>query len=654
MGDWDVVSTTPIASATSAPADSGGWDVVSHAPVKKESENKSLLSDVGDVLGQYFDKINPVKGAQGLVNGVMHPLDTIKAYGAQNAAIEQKAEDAFKAGNYGEGVRHIIGYLANGLPGIGSELDSAGDKAQKGDIKGSVADTAALATNLLGPKLAGKIVDALPDVSTPSIKGNPVQQAAVEFAKDNGIPVDAATATNSRFVAGAQHLAASTPGGFKTAENFRATQQQGLQRVAGELADESNATHSILATKKIVPGAPQTPESVGKSTAAALDRKIKGHIAEANANYDDLGKAVQDPKNTKTVTVGSKKENTGVFDQQGNPVTRDVPITRDIQMPVDAKPIKEQLAPVAAEIEKWWEPARRNSSAGYQAIKSILNGDDVIPADQAEKGLSGLKDLARTDDPNIRTVSQGIGARAVSIWQNAIDNAVGNADPKALTALQKGRAATASKFEVADVAKQLRDEPVQAFNQLTWKNDTGIDFLRKIQTQAPQQMQQLGRAFLDKLFAQATEDGGFSKTGTVKSQWENLGPKTKDLFYPDPVLRGNLDKFFDFANEAAKNPNPSGTAIVGHLVPSGILMVTNPMAGTAYMLSGAGASKLLHSAEGVKLLTQGIKLKPAMGTFANRVAQANIAGRILQIVGSGEVRQVDPSEVGMQQPALAQ
>jgi len=240
-----------------------------------------------------------------------------------------------------------------------------------------------------------------------------------------------------------------------------------------------------------------------------------------------------------------------------------------------------------------------------------------------------LKSLARGEDnPNLRDVNQGIGANATNLLQGAIDDTVHQiGGPDALKQLQAGRAATASKIEIGNLAKQLRNEPVQAFNQTVWQKDTGIDFLRQIQTHAPDQMAPIGRAFVQQLFDTSTKEGGFSKSRSVMQQWENMGPETKKILYPDPELRTNLSKFFKGAAMVAENPNPSGTAVVGSLIPGGMLAIQNPVAGGAWLLGGYAASKLLFSPRGVALLTDGLKTQ-------SPGAAALTASRIRAIAGS--------------------
>ncbi len=131
-----------------------------YTPPAPPKEPTSWLDDIGDTVMQYLRKVNPVTQAQGVADMVQHPIDAAKSYGAATGELAKKAQDAFAAGNYVEGVRHSISYVLNGIPGLGAALDEAGTKSGTGDYKGAIADTAALATNLLAAKYGPKVLDA--------------------------------------------------------------------------------------------------------------------------------------------------------------------------------------------------------------------------------------------------------------------------------------------------------------------------------------------------------------------------------------------------------------------------------------------------------------------------------------------------------------
>jgi hypothetical protein len=236
--------------------------------------------------------------------------------------------------------------------------------------------------------------------------------------------------------------------------------------------------------------------------------------------------------------------------------------------------------------------------------------------------LSAMKALARTDNPT-RTVSQGLAATAVRTLDAQVQRAVAQGGPDAIQALRAGRAATTAKYTAADLLKSLRDEPRQVFDQATWANDAGIDRLTAIAKQAPNELPKVGRAYLDNLFSQATAEGRFGKTASLATQWQKLGPQTKQLLFKDPAYIKDLDHFFLFAKRAADNPNPSGTAYVGAIGAQGAYLYTEPVSGALVQLSGAALSKLLHSPAGVRLLMRGLRT-PVIATGAAKATAAAI------------------------------
>jgi len=564
----------------------------------------------------------------------------------------EQAKDALDRKDYVEAFGHT---LAAALPFIGpaaarigdkfggteAKFDKYGNVIQQGvapDIAGGIGNILGLATSMAVPEIAKKIPISAPAVTRPIVKStlNPVQQAAVDFLRENDVPLNAGTVTGNKFVQGAQKLAASTPLGSGIAADATRATEAGLQRVASDLADQTHPD-------------PATLESVGRVVPEALQDKIADLGTAENAGYEKAWQGRNDPKYTYKMQVGTQQVPT--LDSEGKPTgaIESAPLMKPVNMPVDVQDIKAALKPVYAEMQ-WMPASDRSSSAGYQAVKNILEGDDYIPAWQAEKGLSGLKTMARvTSQSGVRNASQGIGASIIPDLQDSIDAAVANTGDDAIRGLQQGRALHASKMDVADLADKLRAEPVQALNQLTWKNDTGIDFLRKINDQAPQTMPQIGRAFITQLFDKAQRDGGFSRTQSIFDNWQNLGPATKRLLYPNPSLRTSLDNFFQGAKLAAENPNPSGTALVGQttslateMLGSGVLMLQNPMAGAAglaaggaYLLGGRAAAKLFYSPAGVRLLTGGLKAE-APGAAAMRASQ------ILRIAGDDDVTPTGP------------
>lgn len=96
-------------------------------------------------------------------------------------------------------------------------------------------------------------------------------------------------------------------------------------------------------------------------------------------------------------------------------------------------------------------------------------------------------------------------------------------------ALEAGRKATIAKYAAAHVLERLNAEPVRAYGQMTAAGDAAIEQLRDIAKQAPGELPKIGRAFLDGLLGNATENGGFQHAAAIALNWEKLGAETKRL-----------------------------------------------------------------------------------------------------------------------------
>jgi hypothetical protein len=134
-------------------------DQISEAIRKHQSAepgNHGFLEGAQHAVGEWWNQVNPIKAVQGMADVAAHPIDAIKAYGAANSHLADKAKESFQKGDYAEGLRHSLGYLLNGLPGVGSTIDEAGDKAHAGDLPGALGETAGFATMALAPELAAK------------------------------------------------------------------------------------------------------------------------------------------------------------------------------------------------------------------------------------------------------------------------------------------------------------------------------------------------------------------------------------------------------------------------------------------------------------------------------------------------------------------
>jgi hypothetical protein len=299
--------------------------------------------------------------------------------------------------------------------------------------------------------------------------------------------------------------------------------------------------------------------------------------------------------------------------------------TVEMQAPVDLRVVKEALKPIYDELMMRYPVAQQEASAGLKAIANVVNGADYAPLSTADANLGAIKGIARTDLPELRSVSQGTAAEAVKWLESAVQRTADELGPEAAGSLRAGRDATIRKYAAGDVLEQIRTEPVQAFNQATFAKDAGIKLLRDVAKQAPSELPKIGRAFLDDLMAKATSAGGFKQAGQIAATWEKLGPQTKLLLYKDPAYIKDLDRFFLLARKMGESPNPSGSALVGSIAGSAAHMAVSPATGIPLQLAGGAIAKLLQSPRGAKLLSQGFRIplgnRVAAGVWASQLAR---------------------------------
>lgn len=123
-----------------------------HGAVESAAPAKQTWMDkVSDFAGEWWKQVNPIAGVQGMVQAAEHPITTGKNMLQAQGELKQKAEDAFKQGNYAEGVRHTLNYL---LPVLGPQSDTAGTMLQNPQTRAAgLGMTAGIGTNLAAPEL---------------------------------------------------------------------------------------------------------------------------------------------------------------------------------------------------------------------------------------------------------------------------------------------------------------------------------------------------------------------------------------------------------------------------------------------------------------------------------------------------------------------
>ncbi len=285
----DPIDYTALADQARQPPAAPPVDYAALASKVRE-EPPSWLASIGQSLKDYggeLSSLNPAAIARGISQTVRHPIDTAANLLHAQGVVQDKATAAFQQGDYPSAVRHAInGYL---LPVIGPRLDQASDDLEQGHYAKGLGAATDVALQTMGPKL----LEQVPAIRTPLVGGaklDATTAAAVKFGEDQGIPLDAATATNRGIVKVIQKRASDAMGGAGVAEAAKTNQANAFERVGGQLAEQVNPTPAGA------PGAAVDPVSAGDGVRGSLQGTIADYGTQADTAYNTLRQIEQDPR----------------------------------------------------------------------------------------------------------------------------------------------------------------------------------------------------------------------------------------------------------------------------------------------------------------------------------------------------------------------
>jgi len=662
--DADDLATRLAALAMPADVKADLWDLKAGASARSTaprvaSPSQPAAGGLGTFLSRVGDRLNPIPAAQALGRMVIPeaaaralgaedaeaeqygPINTLRNMGQSTQQVFEQAKAAYDQGDYGSAaIKSLFGLI----PMLGPDFNQMGDALREGRTAEALGDATGLGLSLVAPKVVGQVGaqvgKVLPQPRTAA------ESAAVQFGRERGVPIDAATATGNRYVQGIQSMADRSPLGSVVAGKAGAAQGTALKRVAGELKDAAA-------------GRPATPVSAGEGVRAALDAKIVKYHGEASAAYAKL-RQLEARATPEVVPTGGKTSvqvPTSALDNQGRPITTSVKIdaTATQQLAVDLRDAKVALKPILDRLMKKREITGQLMGAegrAATALDSLINGPkpahgrgtasaagpDFAPLSIVDEALGDLKSLARNHDlPELRSSGQGIAAQAVKQLDARVRARAAEAGPHVLEALEDGRAATRAKFatsEARDFISGAGSEPRAVFNRLTASDDAGVAKLRQLQQMTPEEVPQVARAVLDDILERPTSGGGFQFAAKARADWQRLGAETKRVLFPQPGQIDAIDQFFRLAEKIGESPNPSGTALTANSFGQTILAVTSPQTGIPLILGSGALSKILHSPKGVQFLTTGLRMsvnaKPAAqvaaaGQFARAAQEAGVA-----------------------------
>lgn len=590
--------TAPAAQdwfAANAPMPQGETTGDGRLVFKGESE------PVGEGFGkELWNLINPA----GLVDAAKHPVSAVRAAITANPRFWEEAKAAAGQGDYATAIRKMLSY---GTMGLGNVLDRQSELLEQGDYGSAAGSMVGLGAGMMAPPAIGATARSLR--RGPLRNPNAAERAAVEFGKQEGVPIDAATASGSAAVSRTQQMAGANLGGARRAEAFQTAQGNALERTMQRLTGRSSVS-------------PVTTEQAGQSVVAALEGRATQQAARADSAYGRLR----------------------AFEEQAAPTTVQQPVTgrvagggtvqttqpQQIKLAVDLTATKAAMKPIYELLTRERELVgvlQGGKATALTALDRLMNAPDFAPLSVADAALGDLKAVARgARIPALRTQGQGIAAQAVRNLDDAVRRAATDAGPDVLAALTEGRAATIAKHATAEVLDRLtkgtNNEPVRVAGRLTAANDSAVVLLRELNAIAPDQLPKVGRSILEGLLEKQTAQGVFAKGADgLFAAWQRLGPQTKAMLFKAPGLVRDLDNFFLLAKKIGQNPNPSGTAL------------TRSATQWLQMAPNWAVAKLLYSPRAVKFLTEGLKI-PA----ANRAGQAAWLAELANIAQEAGVR----------------
>lgn len=552
-----------------------------------------LLSGVGEML-------NPIPLLRSMSKDSVLPLlvppplapaaaayasrDVLTGMGERTKQKAGESVEALKAGKPGEALFHA----EEAIPIVGNVLTGFYDKLRTGDIAGAIGNVMGLAA----PYGAGKLTGAL---KVPIRSGlSRMEQDALRGVQARGVPVSTSAASGSKVMTGAAELAENVPIAGSPVTKAKTAATEALARTGKQLAEA------------IAPGRGTTKETAGVALQESFGKRIHALDAQADVSYNELRRIAANSK--KDIQTGTKTVITGEPDIPESLVKTTEPVIETIQMPVDQRAAKAALRQLAERLERTIPEAKRQMSPGYSALKDFLNTPDFVDAITADKNLGAIKALARPSPweiPEMRNASQGIAASTVKQLHRAVDEAVAQAGPDAVQALNRGRAATKLKYEAWKTAsKWINAEPVRLVEALVSQHDRSVNFLRSVKKLAPAEMPGVARSVVEGILEGTAETGGYTKAKTALNRWNAIGDKTKALLF-DPTKVKELDDFFLGADVLSRVRNPSGTGQISATGAAGAALVADPIKAMMGLLGVRGLATALASPAGGAMILRG-------------------------------------------------
>lgn len=297
--------------------------------VSDQTPPKNSIGDAAsDFLGEFWKQVNPVAGVKGLAQAAAHPIDTYKSDADARQAVYDKAEDAFKKGNYTEGAAHLLHAF---IPFVGPQLDAAANNFLQGSYAKGAGASVGMGINMAAPEAVGDLATAARAKLAPAMQstaerlyqsalkptaaaGDPA--ALVKTGLTEGIPVSEAGATKISSLIddlnqSVKNEIAAQPG--KTVNAFKVADR--LNDTAKKFSNQVNPTDDLKAIRESGAEFLQSnPTDIPAADAQAL--KTGTYTQLKNRSFGELKSATVEAQ--KGLARGLKEELQTAFPEIGD------------------------------------------------------------------------------------------------------------------------------------------------------------------------------------------------------------------------------------------------------------------------------------------------------------------------------------------------
>lgn len=266
------------------PAMEGAIGVAENSP--EPLQGSAMSRALGAFWNRLPNLVEMVKGTAETVAAVTNPgMFAGKVIAGQAAQSRAMVEKMKAAPTLSEKVGYGTAAVVPGGAAFAEAGEDVGQRLGQGDYAGAAGATLGAVAPVVAPSMMPRLVRVPGPLR---VTTNPAEQRALTLAAERGVPVDAATATGSRFVRNVEKRLEGTIGGAAPVAKFQEAKDAALTRVGNELADQ-------------VSPEPATPQSAGAAVRASTEDAIRSLDDIAEREYGQLRAMEADPQYARDV-----------------------------------------------------------------------------------------------------------------------------------------------------------------------------------------------------------------------------------------------------------------------------------------------------------------------------------------------------------------